>query len=143
MRITSFKPYSNNTANVNKRAHAIQTRNDVFAEQRQIAVVHQAIGSNNIKCTSSQLDTVNRPIFAKVSAPYKPAFKIRKKGQNTHTSGTEPLQAENKYLLNTGWCKFSPRIGELNNKTTSNAITIISNSSGLAKPIRAKNKGNE
>jgi hypothetical protein len=96
MRINNFNPYSKNTASVNKRAHAVQTRRWVFAEHRQIAVVHQTIGSNNIKCTSSQLDTVNIPAFAKVSAVYKQAFKIRKKGKNTHSSATLPLHAANR-----------------------------------------------
>lgn len=143
MRINNFKPYSKNTASVSTRAHAAQTRRSVFAEHRQIAVVHQTTGSNTIKCTSSQLDTVNRPAFASVSAVYKHAFKRRKKGQNTHFSATLPLHAENRKLSKVSFCKLSAHIGELINKTAKSAIKMISNSRGLAKPIEEKNKGNE
>ena len=96
MRINNFKPYSKNTPSVSKRVHAAQTRKFVFAEHRQTDVVHQTIGSDNIKCISSQLETVKIPAFAKVSAAYKQTFKIRKNGQNTHFSATLPLQAANK-----------------------------------------------
>ncbi len=96
MRISNFNPNSKNTPNVSKRAHEVQIRESAFAEHRQTAVVHQIIGSNNIKCTSSQLDTVNTPAFASVSAVYKQPFKIRKKGQNTHFSATLPFHAANR-----------------------------------------------
>ena len=96
MRINNFKLYSKNTPSVSKRAHAAQIREWAFAEHRQTAVAHQIIGSNNIKCTSSQLDTVNIPAFASVSAVYKQAFKIRKKGQNTHFRAIFPFHAANR-----------------------------------------------
>ena len=96
MRISNFNPYSKNTLSVNNRAYADQTRRWVFAEHRQTAVVHQIIGSNNIPYTSSQLETVKIPAFAKVSAAYKQTFKIRKKGQNTHLSAIFPFHAANR-----------------------------------------------
>lgn len=96
MRINSFKLYSKNTLIVSKRAHAAQTLKRLFGEHRQTAVVHQTIGSNSIKCTSSQLDTVNSPAFASVSAVYKQAFRIRKKGQNAHFRGALPFHAANR-----------------------------------------------
>jgi len=96
MRINSFKAYSKNTPSVSKRAHAAQTLRVLFGEQRQTAVVHQTIGSNSIKWTSSQPDTVNSPAFTSVSAVYKHAFRMRKKGQNAHFSGALPFHAANR-----------------------------------------------
>ena len=143
MRINNFKPYSKNTPSVAKRAHAAQTRRSVFTEHRQTAVAHQTIGSNNIKCTSSQLDTVNIPAFASVSAVYKQVFKIRKNGQNTHFSATLPLHAAKRYLSKGCFCEFSTHGGKLIKRTKNRAIKIISSSTGLAKPIWVKNNGNE
>ena len=96
MRSNSFIAYSKNTLTVIKRAQALQTRAWLFAEQRQTLVVHQTIGNNKIKWTSSQLETVHSPDFAKLSAAYKQAFKIRKNGQNTHFKATLPLHAANR-----------------------------------------------
>ena len=143
MRINSFKPYSKNTLTVSNRAHAAQTLRLVFGEHRQTAVVHQTIGSNSIKCTSSQLDTVNIPVFANVSAVYKQTFRIRKKGQNAHFNDALPFHAANRWLSEDCFCGFSPPSSELINRTINRAIKIISKSSGLARPIWAKNKGSE
>ena len=143
MRINNFKPYSKYTLRVRNRAHAAQTARSVLGEHRHTAVVHQTIGSTSIKCTSSQLDTVNIPAFASVSTVYKQAFRIRKNGQYTHFSATLPLHAANRYLSEGCLRKCSPHCGVLINRTTSKAIKIISNSIGLAKPIWVKNNGNE
>ena len=142
MRITNFNPYSKNTPSVSKRAPAAQMPRSVFAEHRQTAVVHQIAGSNNIKCTSSQLETVSMSLFASVSAAYKLTFKIRKKGQNTHLSATLPVHATNRYLSKDCGC-CSPHSGALINSIKNSAIKISSNSAGLAQPIAVKNKGNE
>ena len=143
MRINNFRPYSKNTPSVSKRAHPAQMRRWVIAEHRQTATVHQIIGSNNIKCTSSQLDTVNIPDFASVSTAYKQVFRIKKNGQYTRFSVALPLHAANRYLSEGRLRKCSSHSGALINRTTSKAIKIISNSIGLAKPIWVKNNGNE
>jgi hypothetical protein len=61
MRINNFIPYSKKTPSVINLAKAPQSRELELAVQRQTAVVHQIIGNNTIKCTSSQLETVKTP----------------------------------------------------------------------------------
>ncbi|MGZ8164994.1 MAG: hypothetical protein ACXW04_05715 [Methylobacter sp.] len=91
MRINNFMPYSKKTPNIINRANAPQSRELELAVQRQIAVAHQIIGNNNIKCTSSQLETVKIPVLANVSVAYRHPFNIRKNGQNAHFSDTLPI----------------------------------------------------